>query len=541
MTIKLNRRLKIIFLLLFLTDYRSYAQTIQSLESLLSQIKMNQKQIETNLQKVRALNSDKNLEIFRLGVEMGKLFAEMQKVMTEMREGYYCDQCWNSKTQIEKGSTETFEQHLDRVNGTRVAAPQDKLDAKEAEYSAKIKNVRDRKFKLENEWTEYDDKVKRLNDENENIKNQIIPDLQKKMTAEAEGWRDRRYEDLKNEKIKNMESALASATKVGQTERILEDLRQQKARYNKEYLDKYQIMLQELENQYIQEKSTLERGISNKAEQIQQFIKLANSQEYQATQTIGQMNKELNSLENTLISDVYLTYNQRLDYQKKIDDKRNLINQAQLEYQKLKDYNQQRVYTMNSEKQTLQDNLSKVITSKPQIVNESRQKLDEAFKMKEQMINDAINYHESILLTQKQDAYKTEMERHKKSQELQDKVRKEITIVNDLCAEGGASFSTNTVVFANDEEAREHYYNLIREAIMSLSKPQSFIKQNQPCIDCPNYKDLMEEGEAMIEIMNLFKKYTANEQESKEYKRKEAQEKTDTQFDILIQQVEKKQ
>lgn len=90
--------------------------------------------VQINLNKVRTL---KQL-VAQAEARVRETLAEKLRVLDEMRRGYYCSKCHRSKTEIEEQDHVDFMTHLREVNGQIVPAPQSELDAKAAEYDARI-------------------------------------------------------------------------------------------------------------------------------------------------------------------------------------------------------------------------------------------------------------------------------------------------------------------------------------------------------------------------------------------------------------------
>lgn len=66
--------------------------------------------------------------------------AEKETALRELRQGYFCSKCRNSKTSIEKGG-ENFEAHLGRVKGERVPATQAEIAENQNRFQDKIKSL----------------------------------------------------------------------------------------------------------------------------------------------------------------------------------------------------------------------------------------------------------------------------------------------------------------------------------------------------------------------------------------------------------------
>jgi chromosome segregation ATPase len=64
--------------------------------------------------------------------------------LRELRLGLYCDQCWRTKTEIEKQEHVPFAQHLKNVNGQPVAAPPEKIAEKEQKCDDKNSQLQEK-------------------------------------------------------------------------------------------------------------------------------------------------------------------------------------------------------------------------------------------------------------------------------------------------------------------------------------------------------------------------------------------------------------
>ena len=86
-------------------------------------------------------NDRNNASMRKVYEKAAQLRAERDHALQEMRSGLFCDQCWRTKSEIEKGG-ENFAQHLQRVNGQAVASPE-RLAEKEKEYDDRIEQELD--------------------------------------------------------------------------------------------------------------------------------------------------------------------------------------------------------------------------------------------------------------------------------------------------------------------------------------------------------------------------------------------------------------
>ena len=72
--------------------------------------------------------------------KLNALRAEKETALQELRQGYFCSKCKNSKSSIEKGG-ENFEAHLGRVKGQRVAATAAEIAQNQNGFQTKIHDL----------------------------------------------------------------------------------------------------------------------------------------------------------------------------------------------------------------------------------------------------------------------------------------------------------------------------------------------------------------------------------------------------------------
>lgn len=133
-------------------------QAVSGLDSLTNRIQQNQSMIE-NLQS----------QIVKLDDDISRMRREKQQVLAELRGGFYCSQCNRSKTEIEQGG-ENFEQHLVKVNGVKLSASQNIIDAKAQEYDQKFAEL---EAKAERERPKLKNAIEQYKSENQNAWGQI--------------------------------------------------------------------------------------------------------------------------------------------------------------------------------------------------------------------------------------------------------------------------------------------------------------------------------------------------------------------------------
>jgi hypothetical protein len=74
--------------------------------------------------------------------KVSDLEAEKRQTIAELQAGYFCSKCMRAKSQIEKAEKTSFEAHLGKVKGERVAAPAGLIQQKEEEFNTKIRAAR---------------------------------------------------------------------------------------------------------------------------------------------------------------------------------------------------------------------------------------------------------------------------------------------------------------------------------------------------------------------------------------------------------------
>jgi hypothetical protein len=93
--------------------------------------------------------------------KVNALVAAKYKALDELRNGLYCSQCHRTKTEIEAGG-ENFWEHLRRVNGVPLPAPQSEIDAKAREFDGQIAALTEQ---MEAQKKQYASQIKQLQSE----------------------------------------------------------------------------------------------------------------------------------------------------------------------------------------------------------------------------------------------------------------------------------------------------------------------------------------------------------------------------------------
>src|SRR5258706_10372442 len=88
-----------------------------------------------------------------------ELEAEKARVLAELRSGRFCNKCWRSATEIEKGG-QSFAQHLTDVKGEPKPAPADKIARREADFNQRIASAERDRARAEGQRTSAEQKEK---------------------------------------------------------------------------------------------------------------------------------------------------------------------------------------------------------------------------------------------------------------------------------------------------------------------------------------------------------------------------------------------
>lgn len=105
------------------------SSTVAAIATLAEQVKQDGVTVANLNKQMRALDD-----------RLNALIAQRDAALAELRQGLYCSQCHRTKSEIEaKG--ENFWDHLRRVNGVPIPAPQSEIDAKAKEYDQKINEM----------------------------------------------------------------------------------------------------------------------------------------------------------------------------------------------------------------------------------------------------------------------------------------------------------------------------------------------------------------------------------------------------------------
>lgn len=99
--------------------------------------------------------------------EISALINEKAKVLRELMEGRYCDQCHRSASEIERETGKPFQEHLQSVNGNPEPAPPEVIEAANKKYTDLI-NDKQRSKK------QYEDKLATSIDQRLNLSKQAL-------------------------------------------------------------------------------------------------------------------------------------------------------------------------------------------------------------------------------------------------------------------------------------------------------------------------------------------------------------------------------
>jgi hypothetical protein len=91
--------------------------------------------------------------------------------MQELKLGYYCDQCWRTKTQIERELHIPFEQHLENVHGKMVPAPPEKMQEIDNNFANQLLDLHRRLNQKMAELAKLKQELADLNDQYSSLPN----------------------------------------------------------------------------------------------------------------------------------------------------------------------------------------------------------------------------------------------------------------------------------------------------------------------------------------------------------------------------------
>lgn len=170
---------------------------VSTIESLVSQILSINKQIEA-VKKRLTENEEKVAEyrrkILAIPDEVAKIEREKQQMIDECRRGLYCDQCKDSKSEIEASGNETFQAHLRRVGGQAIPLPEEEIKKKEKVFDDRIAAVRAKLPQLQASKTAEEDKWALIKQEQLDLEDKL-PDLKQKIAEHCRLWKEAREKE----------------------------------------------------------------------------------------------------------------------------------------------------------------------------------------------------------------------------------------------------------------------------------------------------------------------------------------------------------
>ena len=144
-TKRVPKKIMPLLITLLITCHFSHAQT------LIDQINVQHQNTMLYMEKIQEYGSQvANLgnEIIRLKAEydnlsrqLADLEANKDKILREMKLGYYCSQCLRTQSEIEAGG-ESFQAHLVAVHGVMIPAPPARYKEKSDEFNEQLRQLK---------------------------------------------------------------------------------------------------------------------------------------------------------------------------------------------------------------------------------------------------------------------------------------------------------------------------------------------------------------------------------------------------------------
>ena len=484
------------------------------------------KQVQKHTERLHQTKREKNAAKLELMSKIARLIAERDQSLKEMREGYYCNKCWRTKTQIEAQTRQSFEGHLDKVNGQRVSAPADKIKAKEEEYNKKIAKLQAELKNFELNATSFDKEIANISSLAETIRTVKIPAAQREVQGSAEVWRDNRRADVLTKKEALYRGPEQAAQQVGAAEVRLKKMQDQLKKYNKDYLDQYTKKSQEIQRRVEarkakvkQQAAAFKQKVDNfksktaaELEQLESKIDQAQRQHQQAKQKLAGV-KDLSSDEAKALKQQVTRYQGAVRTAKQMLAKRRATVRSQ-------------TYSMQKKLSSLNAQSAKINADSGKMIRDFQAQLDRAFRAKERALKNEIERQRQQISTLR-DLYRKEEDRRlKETDQYVSKVNKERSDVRSICSEAGVSCNVDDDVLTKKQ--KRELDNRIKAKIVKML-------MGKPCAGCPSYEKLMDQGDAVNGV--ILDALKSESQKSAEAK-KEQKERLNRRLDLLQQNLE---
>jgi hypothetical protein len=169
-------------------------------------------------------NDANNESIRELSQKAQTILDEKARSLNDLRQGFFCSQCKNTQTEIEKSGKETFREHLNRVDGTPVPAEAEVIEQKARQFDSKIEGVQ---REVEAKKREYDKLVEAWtrceNERQQAYRDQAVAEAQAGLLQEQE-----KQEELRKKQEEYFEQQKERARKHAEyVQSVLEQLREQ--------------------------------------------------------------------------------------------------------------------------------------------------------------------------------------------------------------------------------------------------------------------------------------------------------------------------
>ena len=499
-------------------NYDTVKQHIKRLREL-------KKQVQKHTERLHQTEQEKNAAKIKLITKIAQLIAERDKALKEMREGYYCNKCWRTKSEIET-PTLSFDQHLSNVSGQRVSAPADKIKKKEDEYNNKIAKLQAELKNFELNATSFDQEIANISRLADTIRTVQIPEAQQAVQGSAEVWRDNRRADVLKKKEELYKGPEQVAQQIGAAEIRLKKMQDQLNKYNKDYLEQFTKKSQEIQRHLEARKSIAKQETEAYKQKFEDFksrsateLKQIKSKIDQAQQKLHQAQQKLAEVKDPSSDEAKALKQQVTQYQEAFHTAKQMLAKRQEDVKS-------QTYSMQTKLNNLIAQSTKLDAESGKMIRDFQAQLDRTFKAKELALKNEIEKQRQQLSTLHNLYRKEEERRMQETDQYIKKVNQERADVLSICNEAGVSCNVNDDVLTKEQ----------RRALDDRFKTKiSKMLMGKPCNGCPSYETLIDQGDAVNGvILDALKPESQKNAEAK----KEKKDHLNRRLDLLQQNLE---
>lgn len=158
-------------------------------------------------------------EAEELDDEMTQINADYKLKVRELKAGLYCSQCKRSKSEIEKSTKQSFEDHLEEVNGDPVPASQEMLDKAEEDFLEDQERIGNQYLRAKKQCQdEYDRKIKEEAERKEQEEAERIAKAEAALKEKEEAERKAKEDEERLAKEEEARKAKEQAEKLAREE-----------------------------------------------------------------------------------------------------------------------------------------------------------------------------------------------------------------------------------------------------------------------------------------------------------------------------------